>query len=160
MTKFLTATAVAAALATSAFAADKHMIEKVDVSFELDAVKSEVAAQFWADLEGDLEEAIVTRVADQLGESGSVITVDVDELDMATNFQSTLDVDSSLAASIMIKNEDDPTKDSFYDLKVIAHETGAFVKTDEGYKMIATERERVYDLMVEAFADGLVRRLR
>ena len=159
MLRTMTATTAFALLATTAAASDAHIIEQVDVQFELESIKSEVAAEFWSDLELDLEEAIVTRVADQLGENGSEITIDIDEFEISNSFQGALGIDSSLIAAVEIRNEDDPTKNSFYDLKVTVDESGKF-QTNDGTTVIVThEREAVYDAVVQTFADGVVKRL-
>ena len=161
MKRFAISTLAAISLAAPALAIESdHMIKKVDVTFDLQAVDSVEAAKFWGDLEGDLESAIVALVTNNIGETGSEISVDVDEFDMTNSFQGALGVDSSLMAGIEIKNEDDPTKNSFFDLRLTVDESGAFKTSDDGMEIVAHDREAVYDTMVNGFATALVERLR
>ena len=62
--KTLAATALAGALATSAFAA-VDQIKTIDVTADLTVLNNEQAAAFWANLETDLENAIAARVTDR-----------------------------------------------------------------------------------------------
>lgn len=160
MQRLLTATAMTALIASPAFADDTHMIEEVDVQFELTAVGSKVAAEFWSDLEGDLEEAIITRVADRLGENGSEISIDIDELEISNTFQGAVGLDSTLLGSVSVKNQTDSTKNSFYDLTVTAREIGTFQVVDGTTEFAAVEREKVYGAIIDTFAEGVVKRLR
>lgn len=160
MFRFAAATAAAAILTGQAWASDTHVIEEIDVTFDLASVESKIAADFWSDLEGDLEEAIAKMVVDQLGEDGSTITIDIDEADISNSFQGALGIDSTLTGAIEIKNENDPTKNSFYDLKVTVDESGSFQTTEDGAAIVTHERADVYQAVVETFADGVVKRLR
>lgn len=160
MSRLIPTTAAALLLAGTAWAADVHIVKEIDVQFELADIESEVAAEFWADLESDLEEAIAVRVVDQIGEEGSVVSIDIDEVDISNTFQGALGVDSSLTGAIEVKNEADPTKNSYYDLRVTVDESGKFETTDDGIMIVTHEREAVYDAVVNTFADGVVKRLR
>jgi hypothetical protein len=160
MKRFLTAAGIAALAATPLMAADEHMIEKIDVTFDLQSVESPTAAEFWADLEGDLEEAIAAKVTDRIAEEGSVVTIDIDEFDMSNTFQGALGVDSVLLGHIEVKNEADPTKNTYYDLKVTVDESGSFETGENGVEIVAHDREKVYAAVVDTFATGVVERLR
>ncbi|MGR3513523.1 MAG: hypothetical protein ACU0GG_12245 [Paracoccaceae bacterium] len=159
MLRTLSKTAALALVGTAALASDTHIIEDIDVQFEVESIESEVAAEFWSDLEGDLEEAILSRVADQLGENGSEITIDIDELAISNSFEGALGTDSTLLAAVAIENETDPTKNSFYDLKVTVDESGSFQTEDGSTAIVTHEREAVYEAVVNTFADGVVKRL-
>lgn len=152
--------AVALAALSSPLAAQETPVESVDVTFDLQDVESKVAAEFWADLEGDLETEIVRLVATRIAESGSEISIDIDEFDVSNSFQGAIGVDSVLTASVEVKNEDDPTKNSFYDLRVTVDEAARIKRDGDGAELITHEREDVYRAMVETFAEGVVKRLR
>lgn len=160
MKRLIQATASAALLACPALAGDNQMIEEIDVEFDLEAVESPVAADFWSDLEGDLEDAIAARLTSRLCEEGSEISVDIDEFALSNSFQGAIGVDSVLTASVEVKNEEDPTKNSYYELKVTVDESGMFETTEDGKRIVTHEREEVYAAVVSTFADGVVKRLR
>lgn len=160
MKRMIFAAGVAALMASPLAAADEHKIEEIDVIFDLQSLESPTAAEFWADLEGDLEAAIAAKVTDQIADEGSVITIDVDELDMANTFQGALGVESVLTGHIEVKNETDPTVNSYYDLRVTVDESGKFETGDDGVQIVAHEREEVYDAVIDTFAKGVVERLR
>ncbi|NNK66616.1 MAG: hypothetical protein HKO95_07755, partial [Rhodobacteraceae bacterium] len=81
-------------LAAGAALASDTPVKDVDVEFDLTAVENAEAAQFWADLEKDLETAIITLVADRLAETGSEISIDIDEFSMSNSFEAALGSDS------------------------------------------------------------------
>ena len=152
--------AIALAALSSPLAAQETPVERVDVTFDLQGVESKAAAEFWADLEGDLETEIVSLVADRIAESGSEIDIDIDEFDVSTSFQGALGVDSVLTAAVSVKNDDDPAKNHSYDLRVKVDEAARLKRDSNGTELIAHDREDVYRAMVETFAEGVVRRLR
>ena len=159
MKPFVSAVAATLAMAGS-LAASETPVEKVDVAFDVQAVESETAATFWADLEGDLEAAILAKVADRIEDHGSEISIDIDEFDMSNNFQGAIGVDSVLTASIEVRNEEDPSKNGFFDLRVSVDEAAKLIRGQSGAEIVTHDRDDVYQAMVETFADGVVKRLR
>lgn len=159
MKSFLASTAAIIALATP-LTANETPIETIDVTFELQDVESSAAAEFWADLEGDLEAAIAALVVDQIKDEGSEINIDIDEFDMSNSFQGALGVESVLTAKVEIRNEQDPSKNSFFDLRVTVDEAAKLTRDEDGATLITHEREDVYRAMVDTFAEGIVKRLR
>lgn len=159
MKKILLAGAASAALYLPAFAADTR-VAGVDVEFDLEAVKSKEAAAFWSDLENDLESAIILRVGDRTGKTGSHIRIDIDEFSMANSFQSAMGADSRLMGDINVRHDTDRTKNSFYDLTITLDEAGRVVPTEEGVDVQTVTQEAAYTALVDAFADGVVSRLR
>lgn len=157
MKRFLVASTLALTVALPAFAQDR--VQNVDVTFDIDAVNSQPAATFWSDLEGDLETAILERVADRLSEDeGSELLIDVDELDMSNSFQSALGKDSTLKAGVRIKNED-MSKEEYYNLTVRLDEAGNFEFSPEGALAQTVPVDVAYTAMVDAFADNVVSHL-
>ena len=158
--KRILAAMVATLAMTSPLAAQNTPIEGVDVTFELQDIESKNAAEFWAELEGDLEAEIIKLVADRIAENGSMISIDIDEFDVSSSFQGALGVDSVLTGAIEVKNESDSTKNSFYDLRVTVDEAAKMKRDGNGAELITHDRQDVYQAMVETFAEGVVKRLR
>ncbi|MEM1065712.1 MAG: hypothetical protein AAGJ74_09445, partial [Pseudomonadota bacterium] len=110
--------------AAPAFSQSGTPVGSVDVSLEVDDIANPTAAQFWADLEKDLEEAILVRVSDRLDPGGSRIRIDIDEVALASGFQGALGEESVLAGDINVTHPTDKTKSQFYDLKIRAAQGG------------------------------------
>lgn len=150
---------VAALVLASPSLAETSTVKEVDVTFELQAIESAAAAGFWADLEGDLESAVIARLADRLDKSGAEISIDINEFDMSNSFQSALGAESSLAAEISIRDEDDPTVNTYYDLIVKLQDAGRLKYGEKGVEIQALSENEAYGLMIDAFADNVVAKL-
>ncbi|MDU8944641.1 hypothetical protein [Ovoidimarina sediminis] len=150
---------LACAIAMPAAASDTK-IETVDVEFDVEAIESRSAAAFWSDLEDDLENAIIEKVADRIADTGAEIEIDIDEFDMSESFQAALGADSLLKAEVNVRNRAEPTKNSFYELTVTVEDAGRFVHGGAGIEVLTVPTRQVYELLVETFAEGVVTRLR
>jgi hypothetical protein len=182
-TKFLAATALAGILATSAFAAVER-VGKIDVTIDLAALQNEQAATFWANLEADLENAIAARLTDRLvseeeqlaaqteaneadDESsegvmivGSQILVDVREVELANAFQRELNLgDAVLVGQVNIKDDADNTNVDAYELSV-SLESAQVIVPEGATLVLSTDTTQAYNKLVEAFAEGVVTRLK
>ncbi len=149
---------VAGLIALPSFA-DTAPVESVDVDFDIQAIESPAAAAFWTNLEGDLEEAILARVVERIEDEGSKIWIDVDEFNLSNSLQAALGEDSTLKAGITVKNEADPTQNSFYDLSITLLEAGKLVQGNDGTEILTLPEAEAYRVMVNAFADNVVSRL-
>jgi hypothetical protein len=176
-TKPLAATAIAAALATQAFGGvDK--IAKIDVTTDLSAIQNAEAATFWADLEADLENAIAARVTGRLVSEeeakitadgtedgavildGSQIIVDIREVELTSAFERELNLgDAVLVGQVNIKDDTDNTNVDAYELSV-SLETAQVVVPEGATLVLSTDTTEAYTRLVDAFADGVVSRLK
>lgn len=148
-------TTTALALAVPAFA-DAPAVEKVNVDFNIQAIESQAAAEFWSNLEGDLEEAILKRVAMQIADEGATVSIDIDEFDLSNSFQAAIGIDSTLTADVAIKSEVDPTIETFYDVKITMLNAGYTDSTDFSTVPV----EEAYTAFIEAFADNVYSKLK
>lgn len=155
-----TAAAMALLLVATPSLASDTPVESVDVSFDLTAIENAEAAEFWATLEDDLETAIITLVADRIAENGSEISVDIDELSMSNSFEAALGSDSVLAGSIAITNDTDSTKNGFFDFTVTVDQAGRMSNTGEEVALLTVPVEEAYTALVDAYAAGIVERMR
>lgn len=147
-------------LAAGAALASDTRVKDVDVEFDLTAVENAEAAQFWADLEKDLETAIITLVADRLAETGSEISIDIDEFSMSNSFEAALGSDSVLAGGVAIRNEADSTKNGFFDFKVTVAEAGRLENDGTRVSLLSVPVDEAYTALVNAYAAGVVERMR
>jgi hypothetical protein len=179
--KTIAATALAGVLATAAFGAvDK--IGKIDVTTDLSAIQNEEAATFWANLEADLENAIAARLTDRLvtadeqmdakqenqatDDSGALkiegtqIIVDIREVELANAFQRELNMgDAVLVGQVNITDDNDNSNFDAYELSVTL-ETAKIVVPEGTTLILSTDTTQAYTRLVEAFADGIVTRLK
>lgn len=159
MKNTLLAGAAIVALGLPAFAGDTP-VAGVDIEFDLEAIKNSEAAAFWSNLEEDLEAAIIVRVGDRLSNKGSKIRIDIDEFSMSNSFQSAMGADSRLMGDINVRNDSDKTKNSFYDLGITLDEAGKVVEGENGMQVLTVSTDEAYTALIDAFADGVVARLR
>ena len=145
-------------IGSAAFAANTP-VEKVDVAFNLKAVESATAAQFWGDLETDLEGAIIAKIADRTAENGTEVEIDIDEFSMSSDFQAAMGGDSILTGDVTMVNEEDPTVNHYFTVKVMIDRAGKVVYGDDGVEVRTVDEGKVYEAMVDAFATKVVNRL-
>lgn len=156
-TALLTSTLIL--MSTGGYAAT--MVKDIDVSTELTAIENPAAATYWANISTDLEAAIAARLVDQLGEEGAEIKVDVDELALANSFQSALGVeDAVLVGQVNVIHDTDNSKFDAYELTITAKAASAFGKDGKPLEGAFTDTPEYYAALIEAFADGVVTRLK
>ena len=157
--KTLAATALAGVLATSAFAA-VDQIKNIDVTADLTALNNEQAASFWANLEADLENAIASRVTERVAQDGAEIIVDIREVELANAFERELNLgDAVLVGQVNIKDDTDNSNYDAYELTV-SLETAQIVVPEGTVVVLSTDTTGAYNRLVEAFAEGVVTRLK
>ncbi|NHB75599.1 hypothetical protein [Rhodobacter calidifons] len=157
-------------LAIPAFAGvDK--IAKIDVQVDLSAVQNEQAAAYWATLETDLENALAARLVDRLvteaakpDDSGKIdgaqIIVDIREFELANALQRELNLgDAVLVGQVTIKDDTDNSNADGYELTTTLE--NAKVEVPEGMTVVlSTDTREAYTRLVDAFAEGVVTRLK
>lgn len=132
----------------------------VDVSFDPNGIESRVAAMFWADLERDLEARLTDRIAGQSNLSASSIIIDMDEAGMSRSFRSALGAGSKIKGRVDVRNIAEPSANSSYELSVTVEQAGRFAQGHAAMQILSVPVEQIYDTMIDAFAAGIVARLR
>ncbi len=154
-------TAAAASLVAGAALADMTPIKDIDVTADLTAIENAKAATYWANLPADLEAAIAARLVDRLGDEGSEIKVDVNEVSLANSFQSALGLeDAVLVGQVNIVNDTDNAKFDAYELTISAKAAQAYGADGTPLQGAFTDTPEYYAALVQAFADGVVTRLK
>lgn len=165
----VTATFIAALAAPLYAAVDK--VAKIDATVDLSAVQNEQAATFWANLEADIENALAARLTARLAAEaptpnddgkieGTQIGVDIREVELANAFERELNLgDAVLVGDVTINDDMDPSNADRYELTVTLE--NAKVIVPEGKTLVfSTDTGEAYTRLVEAFADGVVSRLK
>ena len=165
------ATAAVIALLATPLAAAVDKVAKIDASVDVSAINNAEAATFWANLEADLENAIAARVTERLASEevkpddqgridGAQIIVDIREVELATAFERELNLgDAVLVGQVTVVDETDNSNSDGYELTVSLE--NAKVIVPEGTVVVLSDDSLgAYTRLVEAFADGVVSRLK
>ncbi|MFN4155337.1 MAG: hypothetical protein ACK4HF_11840 [Paracoccaceae bacterium] len=153
-------TTTALFLSTAAFAQDT-MVKEVNVSADITAIANAEAAAYWTNAADDLENAIVARLVDRIGDEGSRIVVDIDELSLSNSFQNQLGLeDAVLVGMVNVTSETDNAKFDAYELTVTAQSAQAFAADGTVLDGAFTDTPEYYAALIAAFADGVVTRLK
>lgn len=169
--KKIATSAALLALLSSPLLAGVDKVAKVDASVDVSAINNAQAATFWANLEADLENAIAARVTDRLATEevkpddqgridGAQIKVDVREVELASAFERELNLgDAVLVGQVTVVDDTDNTNADGYELTVSLE--NAKVVVPEGMTVVlSNDTSGAYTRLVEAFADGVVSRLK
>ena len=175
--KILAATALVGVM-SSAGLADVDRVAKIDVTTDLAAIQNEKAAAYWANLDEDIENAIAARLTDRLvseeeskitttgsGDAtaaidGTQILVDIREIELANAFERELNLaDAVLVGQVNIVDDTDNSNHDAYELSVTL-ENASIIIPEGAVLVLSTDTTQAYDRMVEAFAEGVVSRLK
>lgn len=149
----------AAFIATSALA--NTTVKSVEVETEINAIENAQAAAYWANVSDDLQAAIAARLLDRLGDEGSEIKIDINEISLSNSFQSALGFeDSVLVGQVNVINETDNAKFDAYELLISAEAARAYGPDGKVLEGAFTDTPEFYSALVNAFADGVVTRLK
>ncbi|MFZ1469431.1 MAG: hypothetical protein WAT09_10695 [Paracoccaceae bacterium] len=155
--------AAALVLATSlpALAADEAPVKDISVTTELSAVTNEAAAAYWASLDTDLKTAIATRVADRIGDTGAVITIDIEEVSLSNGFTEKLGLaDTRIVGDIMVQDDDDVRRNQYYTLTIDVNRATPMMPEGTDVATLPADTRVYYTAMVDAFAENVVENLR
>lgn len=171
---FTSRTLAAGALIALLAAPTLATVEKVasiDAKVDLSAIQNEQAATFWASLEADLENALAARLTDRLAAEagrpddqgridGTQIVVDVREVELASALERELNLgDAVLVGQVTIKDDLNLSNSDSYELSV-SLQTAQVVVPEGATLVLSSDTTEAYSRLVEAFADGIVSRLK
>ena len=162
MTQRKMAATIAASLflAHPSFAQDPTTVREVQVEVDLTAITNPAAATYWTNVADDLENAIVARVTDRTDPDGVRISVDIEEVSLASMFENLTDTaDTRMVGQVNITSDTDNTKFNSYELTVSIEEALPFMPPGTVITAIRRDTPEYYRAMVEAFADAVIRRL-
>ena len=153
---------MAAALLSVGMAnAETAPIKDVSVETDITAIENTKAASYWANVSADIENAIAARLVDRTAEEGSEIKIDINELSLANSFQSALGLeDAVLVGQVNVINETDNAKYDAYELTISAKAAQAYGPEGLVLEGAFTDTPEYYAALVNAFADGVVTRLK
>ena len=157
MRKQLTAATLMTLVATSAFAANK--VSEIDVSVDLPAIENAEAAAVWTSLGPDLETAIAQRITPILGEDGTEVVIDINEVALASAFENAYALeDSQLIGDVQIQNPG-WLNDNDFELSVTAVQAVSAASPEIDISQLTIASEEVYEAMITAFANNVSEKL-
>ena len=155
--KQLTAATFMTLVATSAFAANK--VSEIDVSVDLPAIENAEAAAVWTSLGTDLETAIAERITPILGEDGTEVVIDINEVALASAFENAYALeDSQLIGDVQIQNPG-WLNDNDFELSVTAVQAVSAASPEVDISQLTIASEEVYEAMITAFANNVSEKL-
>lgn len=153
--------ATAALFLAQAAQASDTMVKQIDVSADPGAISNAKAAAYWANLAPDLKSAIAARLVDRLGDEGSKIDIDIDEIALTNSFANVVaDQDGVLAGTVHVTSDTDNSKFDSYQLGVTSKMALPFFPEGKVPVGAFHDTPEYYVAMVNAFADAVVARLK
>lgn len=161
--KRLLLTTTATLFVAGAAMADPTPIQQIDVKTDLDAIKNPAAAQYFANLDTDLEGEIAARLAPErlVKEGGSEVHIDVDALELASTWSNLNDISKSkLKGTVSVTSDTDNSKFDNYTLTVAYPDIIALLPPGTDLATLTTDSKTYYDAMVDTFAQHVVDHLK
>lgn len=152
MTRFtILASASMIALASVA-QAEQLRVNSIDVTVELPVAEGANALELWPTIESDLETAIATDIADQIGESIHDVRVNLNEVSLDGAY--VLEPGgafNTMAGFVNVFRDDETVPLESFPLRLEAYSASA-VNAPEGAIILPPEQEAFYDALIMAFA--------
>ncbi|WP_225028972.1 hypothetical protein [Xinfangfangia pollutisoli] len=162
MKKTLIALAATTILAGAAFAEGLPTVKEIDVTADIASVSNSKAAEYWKNLEGDLENAILAKLVDQTDkEDGAKVIIDISEVELADGFTDTMGLEKSVLKGIVNETHDrDNSRFNSYELTVSYDQAAPMLGEGFNPNASAEDARRAYEVMVDVFADHVVKNLK
>ena len=158
MFKSLATSLAFSAIATAGIAA--QTVSEIDVSVDLPAIENSEAAQVWTSLGTDLETAIAERIAPQLGEDGSEVVVDINEVALASALANASALEDSPLSGLVEIRVPGLLNNEEYELSITAGQAMSAASPDVDLASMTIASAEVYQAMIEAFADNVAQKLK
>lgn len=133
-------------------------VSDVTVSSDLSAVASRDAAAFWGNLDADLESAIAAAFLGQTGPGGVRLLVDIDELSVASFFESAGGADDArLTGTVTLLDSATGEPAGLYTVSASANQAMTMMGAapDTRVQTIPATSGEFYSAVVQAFARGV-----
>jgi hypothetical protein len=133
------------------------VVSDVAVSTDLAAVTSRQSAQFFGNLDSDLESAIAAQFVGQTGADGVGIVVDVDELSLAQFLSA--GTDGQLTGDVAVIAPNGETS-AVYTVTATASQAATLISAQDGVVTVAPTSTEFYSALVDSFARGVANAVR
>jgi hypothetical protein len=148
-------------LTTAALAQTAPTVKAVEVSVELDAIGNPAAAAYWTSVADDLENAIVSRITNQIADDGVNIIIDLEEVSLSGGLTEQLGLaDTRLVGDVKMTHDTDNSRFGTYELTVDVNSAKPMFPPEMDVTTIPADSRVFYDAMIATFANGVVERLK
>ena len=152
------ASTIALALAASAAHADTP-VKEIDVETDLSAIQNERAVAVLNSLDEDLEEAIASRLLNQLSDDGARVLIDIDEVSLANSFEQAIGAeDAAIMGDVSLRIPGIANNEN-YTLTVSAVQAQAYFPDGTVMADMSMGSDVYYAAMINAFADNVAAKL-
>lgn len=136
-------------------------VSDVAVLTDLSAVTSQQAARQWGNLDSDIESAIATQFVGETGPGGVNVTVDIDELSLASFFETAAGADAArLTGDVVVTGATNERTLGVYTVSASANQALQAIGMDERVQTIPASNAEFYSAVVDAFARGVAEAVR
>lgn len=133
-------------------------INEIDVSVALDDIENAAAISVWKSVETDLEAAIALRLVNQIADTGADISVNLDEVALASAFPTATGMaQAELSGRVTVMTERNVMTEN-YRLTVLARDVVA--RDLRGSAVVPVPNDRIYAAMIAGFADNVADRVK
>ncbi len=148
-------------LSTAAMAASPLTVKSIDVDVELEAIENPKAAVYWTSVADDLENAIVKLITEQIADDGVEVKIDVEEVSLSSGFEEAMGLaDTRLVGQVAMVHPTDNSRFGAYELTVDINAAKPMFPQDIDLANLPADSRVYYDAMIQAFAQGVVDRLK
>ena len=136
-------------------------VKSVDVEVELEAIGNPRAAEYWTAVADDLENAIVARLTDQISDDGVDLKIDLEEVSLSSGFEDVMGLaDTRLVGDVTMTHESDNSRFGSYELTIDVNTAMPLIPEGVDVVTLPADSRVYYDAMIQAFAQGVVERLK
>ncbi|MEO0633337.1 MAG: hypothetical protein AAFY52_04295 [Pseudomonadota bacterium] len=133
-------------------------INEIDVSVKLDDIENAAAISVWKSVETDLEAAIALRLVNQIADTGADISVNLDEVALASAFPTATGMaQAELSGRVTVMTERNVMTEN-YRLTVLARDVVA--RDLRGGAVLSVPNDQTYEAMIAGFADNVADRVK
>ena len=133
-------------------------VSDVAVTSDLTAITSQEAAQYWGNLNADLESAIAGEFVGQTDPSGVAVVVDVDELSLSEFLNA--GADARLTGDVAVLSGLNGEQVGFYTVTASASQAATILASGQDVVTVSPTSEEFYRAVVQAFASGVAQAVR
>lgn len=158
---FAIGTLAALTLSTAAMAATPPTVKSIDVDVELEAIENPKAAAYWTSIADDLENAIAKLLTEQIADDGVDIKIDLQEVELSGGFDEAMGLaETRLVGDVAMVHDSDNSRFGAYTLTVDINAAKPLIPADVDLVTLPADTRVYYDAMIQAFAQGVVDRLK
>lgn len=148
-------------LSTATLAATSPTVKSVDIDVELEAIGNPKAAAYWTTIAEDLENAIVKLVTEQIADDGVEVKIDLQEVELSGGFDEAMGLaDTRLVGDVAMVHATDNSRFGAYTLTVDINAARPLLPQGVDLQTLPADTRVYYDAMIQAFAQGVVDRLK